>query len=144
MFEPYTERARRALFFARYEASELGTPLIDTEHLLLGLLRESKGLTSQILEGTGLSYTVVRREIGVAREPLPAAVEIPFTNGAKLALRGAAAEAERLRHNYIDTEHLLLGLLAEGSGRAAVILIRHGLSCDRVRADIVRLLDISR
>jgi ATP-dependent Clp protease ATP-binding subunit ClpC len=136
MFEPYTERARRALFFARYEASELGIPLIDTEHLLLGLLREAQDSMSRILDGTGLSYAMVRGQIRAARHPLPAALEIPFTSDAKHALRDAAAEAERLHHTYIDTQHLLLGLLANGRGRAATILARHGLNIEDVRKQL--------
>jgi ATP-dependent Clp protease ATP-binding subunit ClpC len=137
MFEPYTERARRALFFARHEASVLGTPLIDTEHLLLGLLRECQDATCRILEGTGLSYAVVRREVQAASDPLPTALDIPFTHDAMRALRDAAAEAERLRHSYIDTEHLLVGLSMEGRGRAATILAKHGLNADEARARLL-------
>ena len=137
MFEPYTERARRALFFARYEASALGTPLIDTEHLLLGLLRECQDTTTRMFEGTGLSYAAVLGEIQAAPDSLPTALEIPFTPDAMHALRDAAAEAERLRHHYIDTHHLLVGLSIEGRGRAAAILAKHGLKVEEVRARLL-------
>src|SRR5215211_7012118 len=116
MFERYTERARRVLFFARYEASQLGGLSIETEHLLLGLIREGKGLTSRIFARAHLSLENIRREVegrSIFREKVSTSVEIPFSAEVKRALGYAAEEADRLRHNYVGTEHLLLGILRE-------------------------------
>src|SRR6478736_6662743 len=116
MFERYTERARRVLFFARYEASQLGSISIETEHLLLGLIREGKGLTSRIFARSHLSLENIRKEIEgrtVFREKVSTSVEIPFSAETKRVLQFAAEEADRLLHNYIGTEHLLLGILRE-------------------------------
>jgi len=143
MFERYTERARRVLFFARYEASQLGSLSIDTEHLLLGLLREGKGLTSRLFARANLSLDDLLRDIEsrvVFHEKTPLAQEIPFTDATKRALESAATEADRLLHNYIGTEHLLLGLLSEPDSGAGQILTGHGLRLVAVRDDIVTLL----
>src|SRR6476659_2660699 len=123
MFERYTERARRVLFFARYEASQLGSISIETEHLLLGLIREGKGLTSRIFARSHLS------------------LEIPFSAETKRVLQFAAEEADRLLHNYIGTEHLLLGILREERSVAASILMEKGMRLHTVREDIVQLLN---
>src|SRR6187397_1355576 len=133
MFERYTERARRVLFFARYEASQLGSISIETEHLLLGLIREGKGLTSRIFARSHLSLENIRKEIEgrtVFREKVSTSVEIPFS-----------AEADRLLHNYIGTEHLLLGILREERSVAASILMEKGMRLNTVRDDIVQLLN---
>src|SRR5688572_29636761 len=111
VFERYTERARRVLFFARYEASQLGSIAIETEHLLLGLIREGKGLTSRIFARSHLSLENIRKDIEgrtVFREKVSTSVEIPFSAETKRVLGFAAEEADRLLHNYIGTEHLLL------------------------------------
>ncbi len=116
MFERYTERARRVLFFARYEASQLGSVSIETEHLLLGLIREGKGLTSRIFQRAQVSLDTIRKEVegrSVFREKVSTSVDIPFSAETKRVLQHAQEEADRLLHNYIGTEHLLLGLLAE-------------------------------
>ena len=123
MFERYTERARRVLFFARYEASQLGSISIETEHLLLGLIREGKGLTSRIFARSRLSLENIRKEIEgrtVFREKVSTSVEIPFSAETKRVLQFAAEEADRLLHNYIGTEHLLLGILREERSVAVV------------------------
>src|SRR3954453_11597124 len=107
MFERYTERARRVLFFARYEASQLGSISIETEHLLLGLIREGKGLTSRIFARSHLSLENIRKEIEgrtVFREKVSTSVEIPFSAETKRVLQFAAEEADRLLHNYIRSE----------------------------------------
>jgi len=143
MFERYTERARRVLFFARYEASQLGSISIETEHLLLGLIREGKGLTSRIFNCSHLTQENIRREIEgrtVFREKLPPSVEIPFSQATKRALNAAAEEADRLLHNYIGTEHLLLALLRDEKSVAGSILTQRGLRLNTVRDDIVVLL----
>src|SRR6185369_7926441 len=125
MFERYTERARRVLFFARYEATQMGSTSIETEHLLLGLIREGKGLTSRIFARSHLSLDSIRKEIEgrtVFREKVATSVDIPFSADTKRVLQFAAEEADRLLHTYIGTEHLLLGILREERSVAASIL----------------------
>src|ERR687895_446883 len=144
MFERFTERARRVLFFARYEASQLGSISIETEHLLLGLIREGKGLTSRIFARSHLSLESIRKEIEgrtVFREKVSTSVEIPFSAETKRVLQFAAEEADRLLHNYIGTEHLLLGILREERSVAATILMEKGMRLHQVREDIVQLLN---
>ena len=144
MFERYTERARRVLFFARYEASQLGSISIETEHLLLGLIREGKGLTSRIFARSHLSLENIRKEIEgrtVFREKVSTSVEIPFSTETKRVLQHATEEADRLLHNYIGTEHLLLGILREERSVAASILSEKGMRLSTVREDIVQLLN---
>jgi len=144
MFERYTERARRVLFFARYEASQLGSVSIETEHLLLGLIREGKGLTSRIFARSEVVLDSVRKEIEgrtMLRERVSTSVDIPFSTETKRALQSAAEEADRLLHTYIGTEHLLLGLLREERSLAASILTEKGLRLNTVREDVVALLN---
>ena len=144
MFERYTERARRVLFFARYEASQLGSISIETEHLLLGLIREGKGLTSRIVARSHLSFETIRKEIvghTTFREKVSTSVEIPFSGETKRVLQFAAEEADRLLHNYIGTEHLLLGILREEHSVAASILMEQGMRLNGVREDVVALLN---
>jgi ATP-dependent Clp protease ATP-binding subunit ClpC len=144
MFERYTERARRVLFFARYEATQLGSTSIETEHLLLGLIREGKGLTSRIFARSHLSLENIRKEIEgrtIFREKVSTSVEIPFSADTKRVLTFAAEEADRLLHTYIGTEHLLLGILREERSVAASILYEKGMRLANVREDIVQLLN---
>src|SRR6187401_2096192 len=144
MFERYTERARRVLFFARYEATQLGSTSIETEHLLLGLIREGKGLTSRIFARSHLSLDSIRKEIEgrtVFREKVATSVAIPFSADTKRVLQFAAGEADRLLHTYIGTEHLLLGILREERSVAASILYEKGMRLASVREDIVQLLN---
>jgi quinol monooxygenase YgiN len=143
MFERYTERARRALFFARYEASHLGGAVITSEHLLLGLLREGKGVTSRVVSASGLDYDAVRRDVEAAaagQAKLATSAEMPFAADTKAALEGAALEADRLRHAHIGTEHLLLGLLRQPDSSAGIILSRAGIRLAMVRESIVTML----
>ena len=114
MFERYTESARRALFFARYEASRLGTTSIETEHILLGLIREPKGVVPHILRLANVSPADIHRDVqsqAVRGPNIPTNVEIPFTASTQRALGFAAEEADRLLQTNIEPEHLLLGLL---------------------------------
>ncbi|MEE2793167.1 MAG: ATP-dependent Clp protease ATP-binding subunit [Acidobacteriota bacterium] len=144
MFERYTERARRVLFFARYEASQLGSISIESEHLLLGLIREGKGLTSRIFTRSRLSLEGIRKDIEgrtVFREKVSTSVEIPFSAETKRVLHSAAEEADRLLHDYVGTEHLLLGLLGEQRCVAASILVEKGMRLSTVREDIVQLVN---
>lgn len=143
MFERFTERARRTLFFARYEATQLGSASIETEHLLLGLIREGKGLTSRIFARSHLSLESIRRDVEariVPRQKLSSAVEIPFSAEVKRVLQYTADEADGLKHSYIGAEHLLLGILREEGSIAASVLAGMGMRIDAVRAQIERLL----
>src|SRR4249920_78134 len=144
MFERYTERARRVIFFARYEASQLGSNSIETEHLLLGLIREGKGLTSRIFTKSHLSMESIRKEIegrAIYREKVSTSVDIPLSAESKRVLGFASEEAERMLHNYIGTEHILLGLMREEKSVAAGILGEKGMRLTSVREDIVALLN---
>ncbi|MGH9417368.1 MAG: ATP-dependent Clp protease ATP-binding subunit [Terriglobales bacterium] len=140
MFERYTEKARRVIFFARYEASQCGSPYIETEHLLLGLLREDKALTNRFLR-THASLEGIRKEIEgrtVAREKGSTSVDLPLSHECKRVLNYAAEEAERLSHKHIGTEHLLLGLLREERCFAAEMLQNRGLRLAQVREELAR------
>jgi len=143
MFERYCEAARRTLFFARFETSQLGGVAIETEHVLLGLLRDNKGLTRTIFTRAQLTYADVHREIEAhgAGERVSTSVEIPFSAETKRVLQYAAAEADRLHHAHIGTEHLLLGVVREEPSVAASILTRHGLTLERTRESIGTLLN---
>ena len=144
MFERYTERARRVLFFARYEASQLGSISIETEHLLLGLIREGKGLTSRLFSRSHISLESIRKEIEgrtIFREKVSTSVEIPFSTETKRVLQQASEEADRLSHNYIGTEHLLLGLLREDRSVASSILSEKGMRLNSARQEVVQLLN---
>jgi len=144
MFERYTERARRVIFFARYEASQLGSNSIETEHLLLGLIREGKGLTSRLFSKSHLSMEQVRKDIeGRApyRDKVSTSVDIPLSAESKRVLSFASEEAERMLHNYIGTEHILLGLMREEKCVASQLLADKGMRLSSVREDIVQLLN---
>ncbi len=144
MFERYTERARRVIFFARYEASQLGSNSIETEHLLLGLIREGKGLTSRLFSKSHLSMEQVRKDIeGRApfRDKVSTSVDIPLSAESKRVLSFGSEEAERMLHNYIGTEHILLGLMREEKCVAAQLLADKGMRLGSVREDIVQLLN---
>ena len=139
MFDRYTEKAKRVIFFARYEASHYGSPYIETEHLLLGLLREDPALTKRVLPRIS-SIDAIRREIDkytVHQEEIPTSRDLPLSNESKRAMAYAAEEAERLESKPIGTEHLLLGLLREKRTLAAHLLNSQGLVLDRARV-IVR------
>jgi len=141
MFERYTESARRALFFSRYEASELGDLVIKTEHLLLGLVRS--GTAARIFVDRGVSLQDIRRDVEKSRtasaDKVATSVEIPFDRDAKAALQFAAEEADRLAHHHIGTEHLLLGLLRVAESSAAAILTNHGLRLPQLREVVAKM-----
>ena len=139
-FERYTEKARRVIFFARYEASQFGSPYIETEHLLLGLLREDKALTNRFLRSHA-SVESIRKQIEghtTIREKVSTSVDLPLSNECKRVLAYAAEEAERLSHKHIGTEHLLLGLLREEKCFAAEILHERGLRLSSIREELAR------
>jgi ATP-dependent Clp protease ATP-binding subunit ClpC len=140
MFERYTEKARRVIFFARYEASQFGSPYIETEHLLLGLLREDKALANRFLRSQA-NIESIRKQIEAqttAREKVSTSVDLPLSTECKRVLAYAAEEAERLGHKHIGTEHLLLGLLREEKCFASEILHERGLRLNQVRDEIAR------
>ncbi len=140
MFERYTEKARRVIFFARYEASQFGSPCIETEHLLLGLLREDKALANRFLRSS-TSVESIRKQIEAhttLREKVSTSVDLPLSHECKRVLAYGAEEAERLSHKHIGTEHLLLGLLREEKCFAADILHERGLRLSQVREEIAR------
>jgi ATP-dependent Clp protease ATP-binding subunit ClpC len=138
VFERYTEKARRVIFFARYEASQFGSPTIETEHLLLGIIREDKTLTNRFL---GSQVGSIRKQVesqSTVREKTSTSVDLPLSNESKRALAYAAEEAERLAHKHIGTEHLLLGLLREEKSFAAQILMERGVRLSQVREELGR------
>jgi ATP-dependent Clp protease ATP-binding subunit ClpC len=140
MFERYTEKARRVIFFGRWEASQFGSPYIESEHLLLGLLREDQGILKRI-ERSGASVESIRKQIEAqtpALEKVSSSVDLPLSQKCKRVLAYAAEEAERLSHKHIGTEHLLLGLLREEKSLAAKILQERGLRLERLRFEIPR------
>src|SRR6516162_2056283 len=142
MFERFTERARRVIILAQEEAKRLNHRAVGTEHILLGIVREGEGFASKVLESLNISPERVRAEIESAigrGEPTPPE-EVAFTPRAKRVLELALDEARRLGHNYIGTEHLLLGLIREGEGVAARVLEAMGADLERVRSKIVNLL----
>jgi uncharacterized protein (TIGR03435 family) len=143
MFNRFTVRALQVLFYARSEVSQLGSSAVESEHILLGVLDEGNGLGSRILARTGdalddFRSDIVRRFTG--REKVPESDEIPFSASCERALQYAAEEADRLLHNYVGTEHLLLGLLREERSVAAEVLAARGLRIEAIREAIVELL----
>lgn len=144
MFERFSERARRVLFFARYEASQLGSVSIDSQHLLLGLVRE--GSDSRQPPGGRLRPFIRRLPLNVRDQIAERAAtgqgttgaEIPFAAPTQRALQSASEEADRLRDDYIGPEHLLLGLLADPTTMAGEILSAAGLSADAVRSELAQ------
>jgi len=141
MFERYTEKARRVIFFARYEASQFGAPAIEPEHLLLGLMREDKTLTGRFFPRAQITIEAIRREIEgrtLLRERIPTSVELPLAPETKRVLHYSHEESDRLQHRHIGTEHLLLGLLREERSMAAHILFERGLRLNAVRDEIAR------
>jgi ATP-dependent Clp protease ATP-binding subunit ClpC len=142
VFERFTDRARRAVVLALEEARFLNHNYIGTEHLLLGLIHEGEGVAAMALESLGISLEAIRAEVVkvVGRGKQPPTGHIPFTPRAKKVLELSLREAIQLNHDYIGTEHLLLGLIREGEGVAAQVLVKVGASLDRVRQQVIQLL----
>jgi len=142
MFERFTERARRVIILAQDEAKRLNHSAVGTEHILLGIVREGEGVASKVLESLHISPERIRAEIesAIGRGDRTPYEEVTFTPRAKKVLELALDEARRLGHNYIGTEHLLLGLIREGEGVAARVLEAMGADLERVRAQVVYLL----
>src|SRR5271169_3437546 len=142
MFERFTDRARRVVVLAQEEARRLDHNYIGTEHLLLGLIRESDGVAAKALESLGISLDAVRQQVEeiIGQGQQAPSGHIPFTKRAKKALEMSLRESVQLGHNYIGTEHILLGLLREGDGVAAQVLMKLGADLNRVRQQVIQLL----
>ena len=143
MFNRFTERARKVIILAKEEARRFNHDYIGTEHILLGLVREGEGVAAAVLQKMGVSLENIRLEIEKLVQPGPTTQiigDIPFTPRAKKALELAAEEARSLGHNYIGTEHLLLGLIREGEGMASQVLLNLGLDLNTVRNEVMELL----
>jgi ATP-dependent Clp protease ATP-binding subunit ClpA len=143
MFERFTDRARRVVVLAQEEARMLNHNYIGTEHLLLGLAHEGEGVAARALAALKIDLAALRQQveeiIGQGKEP-PSG-HIPFTPRAKKVLELSLREALQLGHDYIGTEHVLLGLIREGEGVAAQVLVRLGADLNRVRQQVLRLLE---
>ncbi len=142
MFERFTERARRAVVLAQEEARMLNHNYIGTEHILLGLIHENRGVAARALESLGISLDAVRHQVEeiIGRGQQAPSGHIPFTPRAKKVLELSLREALQLGHNYIGTEHILLGLIREGDGVAAQVLVKLGADLNRVRQQVIQLL----
>ncbi len=140
MLERFTEKARRVIFFARYEASQYGSPCIETEHLLLGLVREDKTLANRYLRAHG-SIESIRKEIEsriTIRERISTSIEVPLSTESKRILSYAADEADKLGTKHVGTEHLLLGILREEKCFGAELLGERGLRLSTLREELAR------
>lgn len=144
MLEKFTERARKVVNFARQEAERLGHEFIGTEHLLLGLVKEGSGVAANVLENLGCDLEKIRLEVeryvGQPGDKQMQPTGLPFTPKAKKVLELATEEARNLEHNYIGTEHLLLGILREADGQGAQVLVNLGVKLEDVRAELMELL----
>lgn len=143
MFNRFTERARKVIVYAKEEARRFNHDYIGTEHLLLGLIREGEGVAAAVLQKLGLDLETIRLEVEKLVQPGPqtqVAGDIPFTPRSKKALELSAEEARALGHNYIGTEHLLLGLVKEGEGMAYRVLLNLGLDLGKLRNEVMELL----
>ncbi len=145
MFERYTEKARRAIFFSRYEASQFGASQIEAEHILLGLIREDKSITARFFKVSHANVESIRKEIEgrtFVRDHISAQIDLPLSGEAKRVLAFAAEESETLGNRHIGTEHLLLGLLREETSFAAEILYERGLRLSDIRRDLLRQVNL--
>jgi ATP-dependent Clp protease ATP-binding subunit ClpA len=142
MFERFTDRARRVVVLAQEEARMLHHNYIGTEHILLGLIHEGEGVAAKALESLGISLDAVRQQVEeiIGQGQQTPSGHIPFTPRAKKVLELTRREAEQLGHNYIGTEHILLGLIREGDGVAAQVLVMLGADLNRVRLTVIQLL----
>ena len=142
MFERFTERARQVVVLAQDEARALKHNYIGTEHILLGLLREEEGLAARVLESLDITVEEVRAQVAriVGQGDEVTTGQIPFTPRAKKVLELALREALSLGHNYIGTEHILLGLVRENEGVAARILLDFDADAEKIRNEIIRML----
>ncbi|NQD90394.1 AAA family ATPase, partial [Paenarthrobacter sp. CM16] len=142
MFERFTDRARRVVVLAQEEARMLNHNYIGTEHILLGLIHEGEGVAAKALESLSISLDGVREQVQeiIGQGQQAPSGHIPFTPRAKKVLELSLREALQLGHNYIGTEHILLGLIREGEGVAAQVLVKLGADLNRVRQQVIQLL----
>jgi ATP-dependent Clp protease ATP-binding subunit ClpC len=143
MFERFTDRARRVVVLAQEEARMLNHNYIGTEHILLGLIHEGEGVAAKAMESLGISLEAVRQQVEeiIGQGQQAPSGHIPFTPRAKKVLELSLREALQLGHNYIGTEHILLGLIREGEGVAAQVLVKLGADLNRVRQQVIQLLN---
>ena len=143
MFERFTDRARRIVVMAQEEARVLNHNFVGAEHILLGLVREGHGVAPKALESLGISLEAVRRQVEetIGRGQHEATERIPFTPGAKKVLELSVSESRLLGADYIGTEHILLGLIREGDGVAAAVLVALGADLDRTRQAVAEVLE---
>lgn len=137
MFERYTEKARRTIFVARREASTYGSPTIETEHLLLGILHEDKGLASRLSLTAQAIHNEISERTPPPTEPTPTSVDLPLSHESKRILAYGAEESQALASRIIDVEHLILGLLREPDSFAARLLRQHGIGYDAYRKNLI-------
>lgn len=137
MFERYSEKARRVIFFARYEASNYGSPYIETEHLLLGILREDRGLSNQFLEDAKQIREEIEARITRGTR-FSTSVEVPLSQESTMVLRLAAEEARRLGNNYVEPGHILIGIMRVEDSLAARMLLDRGIKLELVREWVVK------
>ena len=142
MFERFTDRARKVVVLAQEEARMLNHNYVGTEHLLLGLIHESEGVAAKALQALGISLEAVRAEVEsiIGRGQQAPSGHIAFTPRAKTVLELTLREARQLGHHYIGTEHILLGLIREGEGVAAQVLVKLSADLNRVRQQVIQLL----
>jgi ATP-dependent Clp protease ATP-binding subunit ClpA len=142
MFQRFTDRARRVVVLAQDEARRLGHNYIGTEHLLLGLIREGEGVAAKALEALGISLDTVRQQVEqiIGQGQQAPSGHIPFTPRAKKVLELSLRESQQMGHNYIGTEHILLGLIHPGDGVARQVLVKLGADPNHVRQQVIRLL----
>ncbi len=143
MFNKFTERARKVILLAKQEAKRFNHDYIGTEHILLGLLREGEGVAAAVLQSLGMNLNNIRLEVEKLVQIGPTTVvtgDLPFTPKAKKVMELAMEEARTLGHNYIGTEHLLLGLIREGEGVASQVFNNMGLDLEKVREEVIKLL----
>ena len=138
MFERYTEKARRVIFFARYEASQYGSPVIDTEHLLLGILRETEWGTRMLPAGAAQAIRTQIEKRTPSGEKISTSIDLPLSNDGKRVLAYGAEEADRLNHHPIGPEHLFVGLLREERFIAAQLLVPYGVQLKEMRTALER------
>jgi len=142
MFERFTDRARKVVVLAQEEARMLNHNYVGTEHILLGLIHEGEGVVAKALQAVGISLEAVRAEVEsiIGRGQQAPSGHIAFTPRAKTVLELTLREARQLGHHYIGTEHILLGLIREGEGVAAQVLVKLGADLNRVRQQVIQLL----
>ncbi len=146
MFDRFTDRAKKVMSFARQEAQKFNHEYIGTEHILLGLVQEGSGVAANVLKNMDIDLEKVRHEVEKIVKTGPSMVtmgQLPFTPRAKKVLELSMEEASQLSHNYIGTEHLLLGLIKENEGIAAQVLMNLGVKLEEVREEVLEFLGAS-